>query len=42
MEQISQELNDLTNEKNELLEQNTTLEGQVIELKEEIRFVRIE
>ena len=34
---MDRELNELTNERNELLSQNTVLEGDVIELKEEIR-----
>lgn len=36
---MDRELNELTNERNELLGQNTVLEGHVIELKEEIRLV---
>ena len=34
---MDRELNELTNERNELLSRNTVLEGHVIELKEEVK-----
>ena len=37
MERMDRELNELTNERNALLGHNTSLEGQLTELKEEIR-----
>jgi hypothetical protein len=38
MERMDRELNELTNERNVLLGQNTSLEGQLAELKEEVRY----